>query len=133
MRVLAILAAVGALGALPLAAQPTPAPGTVLRPGAGALPDAFPAVAPGGTSLGSAAIIVACGVAGAWLWWRMRRNGAAGLSARGERKLTVAETRPLGNRQFLVVADYEGTKFLLGVCPGRIQLLAPLAEEKPSP
>lgn len=45
---------------------------------------------------------------------------------KGVRKLNVAETRMLGNRQFLVVAEYEGRKMLLGVCPGRIELLSDL-------
>jgi len=46
--------------------------------------------------------------------------------AKGSRKLAVMETRMLGNRQFLVVAEYEGRKMLLGVCPGRIDLLSEL-------
>jgi flagellar protein FliO/FliZ len=128
MRALAVLLAAGCLAALPLSAQPAaaPAPGTVLHPGSGALPEAFPATHPGsGGGLGSAVVIVLCGAAGAWLWWRLRRNAAAGAN-RGDRKLAIAETRPLGNRQYLVVADYEGKKYLLGVCPGRIDLLAPL-------
>jgi flagellar protein FliO/FliZ len=76
-------------------------------------------------------LVVALGAAaaGGWLLWRQRRT-PAGLAARDARKLSVAETRSLGNRQYLVVADYDGRKFLLGVCPGRIDLLSPLAEEK---
>jgi flagellar biogenesis protein FliO len=46
---------------------------------------------------------------------------------RGERKLVISESRTLGNRQFLVVAEYEGRKMLLGVCPGRIDYLSTLA------
>jgi flagellar protein FliO/FliZ len=42
------------------------------------------------------------------------------------RALAVDETRSLGNRQYLVVASYEGKKFLLGVCPGRIEMLSAL-------
>lgn len=45
---------------------------------------------------------------------------------KGERRLNIAESRMLGNRQFLVVAEYEGSKMLLGVCPGRIDYLCPL-------
>lgn len=70
-------------------------------------------------------IAVLCAVAGGWLYWRHRKN-PAGAGARSERRLVIAETRPLGNRQHLVVADYEGRKFLLGVCPGRIDLLSRL-------
>jgi flagellar protein FliO/FliZ len=47
--------------------------------------------------------------------------------ARGDRKLVISETRSLGNRQFLIVAEYEGRKMLLGVCPGRIDYLSTLA------
>ena len=133
MRLLVALLAAACLGSAPLAAQtipvqpgPSNGPGPLLRPASTSLPDAFPSAAPGATvGLGSAALIVACGVGGAWLWWRTKKNNG-GLAIRGDRKLVIAETRPLGNRQYLVVADYAGRKFLLGVCPGRIDLLAPL-------
>lgn len=48
---------------------------------------------------------------------------------KGARKLNVAETRMLGNRQFLVVAEYEGRRMLLGVCPGRIELISELGSK----
>ena len=78
-------------------------------------------------------LVVALGaaVAGGWLLWRQRRT-PAGFAARDARKLSVAETRSLGNRQYLVVADYDGRKFLLGVCPGRIDLLSSLDGEQNS-
>ncbi len=60
---------------------------------------------------------------GAWLLWR-RRNPLG--SAAPMRRLAIAETKSLGNRQYLVVASYEEKKYLLGVCPGRIDLLTPL-------
>lgn len=44
-----------------------------------------------------------------------------------ERKLVISETRTLGNRQFLIVAEYENRKMLLGVCPGRIDYLSTLS------
>lgn len=66
--------------------------------------------------------------AGCWLLWRQRRS-PHGLTGSQARKLSVAETRPLGNRQYLVVADYEGRKFLLGVCPGRIDMLSPIGDD----
>lgn len=53
--------------------------------------------------------------------------------SKGVRKLSVAETRMLGNRQFLVVAEYEGRKMLLGVCPGRIELLSDLGGKGDEP
>ena len=46
--------------------------------------------------------------------------------------LKVEETKPLGNRQFLVVASYEGQKFLLGVVPGRIEFLSALRPDETS-
>ena len=46
---------------------------------------------------------------------------------KGARKLQISEMKMLGNRQFLVVAEYEDRKMLLGVCPGRIDYLATLA------
>ena len=48
------------------------------------------------------------------------------LPSRTVKKLVIDETKSLGSRQFLVVASYEGRKLLLGVCPGRIELLTPL-------
>ena len=71
--------------------------------------------------------LIAAG-AGGWLLWRQRRS-PAGFSGSQSRKLSVAESRSLGNRQFLVVADYDGKRFLLGVCPGRIDMLSPLSDE----
>ncbi len=58
------------------------------------------------------------------------RNGLTVFQpkAKGERKLVISETRVLGNRQFLIVAEYESRKMLLGVCPGRIDYLCTLAE-----
>jgi flagellar protein FliO/FliZ len=63
------------------------------------------------------------------------KNGFSFLQPRnkGVRKLNVAETRMLGNRQFLVVAEYEGRKMLLGVCPGRIELLSELGGKSTEP
>lgn len=71
--------------------------------------------------------LIAAG-AGGWMLWRQRRspNGIAGSQGR---KLSVAETRSLGNRQYLVIADYDGKKFMLGVCPGRIDLLSSLGDD----
>ena len=74
--------------------------------------------------------LAAAGVGG-WLLWRQRRS-PSGIAARDARKLAIAETRSLGNRQYLVVADYDGRKFLLGVCPGRIDLLSALDGSGPT-
>jgi flagellar protein FliO/FliZ len=71
-----------------------------------------------------------CAGAGAWFLWRGRRQAGA-RSLKGS--LTVAESRSLGNRQYLVVAAYGKQKFLIGVCAGRISLLSPLEESDRSP
>jgi flagellar protein FliO/FliZ len=97
--------------------------------------------APGGTTAGATASgvgaltifgAVALAAAGGWMLWRGRKLPFAG---RELRKLAIDETRSLGSRQYLVVASYEGKKLLLGVCPGRIDLLTPLdapANREPS-
>ena len=68
-------------------------------------------------------------LAGLWVMWRKRRGTTSHRETSG---LAIHETRALGNRQYLVVAAYEGRKFLLGVCPGRIDMLAPLNERRPA-
>ncbi len=79
------------------------------------------------TSSGALTIfgVLLLAVAGGWLLWKNRQR----VVASGEvGRLAVTETKSLGNRQFLVVASYDGKKFLLGVCPGRIELLSPLTD-----
>lgn len=82
---------------------------------------------------GSSASLVLAGVlllaAGGWWLWLKRRDGIRGPGGKVSR-LTIAESRSLGSRQYLVVADYDGKKFLLGVCPGSIEMLTPLDGEK---
>lgn len=72
--------------------------------------------------LGLMLAVIGCG-------FFLLRNGVAIFQPKfkGERKLNISETRMLGNRQFLVVAQYEERKVLLGVCPGRIDYLCTLA------
>jgi flagellar protein FliO/FliZ len=83
-----------------------------------------PAPTVGGAASSMTLILaVALAAVGGWLVWRNRR---AGGFAHAGRNLNIEETRSLGNRQYLVVASYEGKKFLLGVCPGRIDMLSPL-------
>jgi flagellar protein FliO/FliZ len=48
-----------------------------------------------------------------------------------DRKLLVLETRPLGNKQYLLVVGYEDTRMLLGVTPGKIDYLCPLDSTTP--
>lgn len=101
----------------------------VIYPG-GASASSTSIAAPAAPSLGNMTLVlgVALAAVGAWFVWRGRRSAPLG---RDTNRLSVGETRSLGNRQFLVVATYEDKKFLLGVCPGRIDLLAPLHDEKP--
>ena len=124
-RVLASLAAVAFTATAAFAVDD----GKIIFPGSSA-----PASAPAGgaaAGLGSVTLIVGLALAavGAWLVWRSRLAAPAGRDAR---QLAITETRSLGNRQYLVVASYEDKKFLLGVCPGRIDLLAPLHEPSTS-
>ena len=83
-----------------------------------------PAKAAGG-SVNSITLVIGLALAGVggWLVWRNRRGAPIG---RETRSLVIDETRSLGNRQYLVVASYADKKFLIGVCPGRIDLLSPL-------
>jgi flagellar protein FliO/FliZ len=83
------------------------------------------AVPAAGGTLNNISLIVglALAAAGGWFVWRNRRRVPLG---RDQRALAIDETRPLGNRQYLVVASHDGKKFLLGVCPGQINLLSEL-------
>jgi flagellar protein FliO/FliZ len=75
--------------------------------------------------VGFGLLFAMCGAAlGIFLW--MRSKNGLQLSARTEQKLKVNEMRSLGNRQYLVVATYGEQKFLLGVCPGKVELISPL-------
>lgn len=73
-------------------------------------------------------VALALAAGGVWVLVQRRKNTPSG--SHGGRKLQIDETRPLGNRQYLVVADYDGKKFMLGVTPGRIQMLTPLETSK---
>ena len=121
-RVRSFLASVVTLVAAASAAAANDA--QVIYPAGSALAGGTSASAPGSgvgllTVLGSLVLAAA----GGWLLWRGRKLPFAGRDAR---KLAIEETRSLGSRQYLVVASYEGKKLLLGVCPGRIDLLTPL-------
>ena len=56
----------------------------------------------------------------------LRRQGGFTPVGKGQRKLVVSESRSLGNRQFLVVVEFESERVLLGVTPGKIDYLCPL-------
>lgn len=61
--------------------------------------------------------------AGGWFLWKKKQGG---MLASAGRKIQIEETRAMGNRQYLVVAQCEGKRFLLGVTPGRIDVVSPL-------
>lgn len=113
--------------AQPMMAQTSapPAGDTLIFPaGDGARATGLPS-ARGGSGAGSWVFAGLVGAAGAGVWWWQRRRLRSPVG-RGGARLAVEETRPLGNRQFLVVASCDGRRFLLGVAPGHINLLAPL-------
>jgi len=95
---------------------------TMLYPaGSPAVPGA-PRAAPGGSSATWVFTVLVIGAAaGVWYW---RRRG--GSPRRKHGLIAIEDTRPLGNRQFLVVASCDGRRFLLGVAAGGIQMLSPL-------
>lgn len=71
-------------------------------------------------------------LAGVVYYFFQRGFAGAGFGKTMSRRLQIAEIRSLGNRQFLVVAEYEDARVLLGVSPGRIDYLRDLpAPEKP--
>ena len=59
-------------------------------------------------------------------YYLVRRQAGFAPVGKGQRKLVVSESRSLGNRQFLVVVEYENERVLLGVTPGKIDYLCPL-------
>lgn len=129
-----LFAAAALFTAARVSADDKPKDASVIYP-RNAAAQAANAIPTGNPSSGSSPVllIVAIGAAaaGGWMLWRQRRT-PSGIAGRDARKLAVSETRSLGNRQYLVVADYDGKKFLLGVCPGRIDLLSPLDERPPT-
>lgn len=79
----------------------------------------------GAGSLGTTFLVLVafCGVG----YYFLRRHPSFAVNLRAApRKLTVSESRSLGNRQFLVVVEYESERMLLGVTPGKIDYLCPL-------
>lgn len=104
------------------------APGTMIYPQGSAAPRTEPTPPPpSGSRAWLLVVAVALGAGGVWILYR--RRAAHGLSGSG-RSLLIEETRSLGNRQYLVIASCEGRRFLLGLTPGRIELVAPLHERK---
>lgn len=65
-------------------------------------------------------------LAGAIYYFITRGWAGTGFGKNASRRLQIAEIRSLGNRQFLVVAEYDTTRVLLGVSPGRVDFLRDL-------
>ncbi len=70
--------------------------------------------------------VIILGGLGVVLWFLVKRGVIRQPFAKGEGKLRIAETRMLGNRQFIMVVEYEDQKILLGVGPGKIDYLTNL-------
>ena len=66
-------------------------------------------------------------VAMAYVYRRLKASSPY-LNKRGkhDRKLEILETKPLGNRQFLLVVAYENEKILIGVHPNGMRFLSKL-------
>ena len=94
-------------------------------------PSAPPALSGGGTVslLGYVLTIVVLGAAGFTVLLRGGFFGVSWGAAKTVRKLRIEESRTVGNRQHLVVAEYEGRRVLLGISPGRIDYLCGLDGE----
>jgi flagellar protein FliO/FliZ len=116
------------LTALPLSAQVQKADPVIYPRGTAATDAPIAAGKPEANSSLYLAVALLLGAGGWWLWLKRKGGLRGGLA--GAAHLTIAETKSLGSRQYLVVADYEGKKFLLGVCPGSIELLTSLDGEK---
>ena len=99
---------------------------TVIYPAGAATSSAATPATGGGTWVFVTLVFLATG---AFYFWRKRHATPSGRRPAG---LIVEETRALGNRQFLLVAACDGKRFLLGVAPGSIRMLAPLDEKEPN-
>lgn len=109
-------------------ATPAPKAATV----ATTTPATYPPHAPaGGTAQLAIYFVLLLALLGGGVY--VMRNGLGFLQPKpkGPRKLEITETRMLGNRQFLIVAEYEQRKMLIGVCPGRIDYLCTLSGAEP--
>jgi len=76
--------------------------------------------------LGYVLTIVVLGAAGFTVLLRGGYFGVSWGAAKTVRKLRIEESRTVGSRQHLVVAEYEGRRVLLGISPARIDYLCGL-------
>lgn len=106
-------------------------PGTVIyphgSPSAGAAnADVFKDAAPPSSVFPLVGYVIVFGLLAGAGWIIVKKAKTGRPFGKSEGKLHIRESRMLGNRQFLVVVEYEDSKLLLGVGPGRIDLLSPL-------
>lgn len=107
---------------------PGPLPGDlVLHPGGDPASPSSASARPAGSGVATWFFVALVGLGGGAAWW-LRRRRASSAAGRPD-GIQIETTRPLGNRQFLVVAACDGRRFLLGVSPGAINLLSPLDED----
>jgi flagellar protein FliO/FliZ len=94
---------------------------------AGAAAEVAPSLAGGPTLVMFIGYAVVLTVLGTGVILFVKRGGWRQVIKRSEGRLQVRESRMLGNRQFLMVVEYEDSRLLVGVSPGRIELLTPLS------
>jgi len=87
------------------------------------MPEGGPEIGMAVTILGYLIILGGLGVAA---WYLFKRGVIRKPFSSSEGKLKVAESRMLGNRQYIMVVEYEEKKILLGVGPGKIDYLTSL-------
>lgn len=68
-------------------------------------------------------------LAGGGFYLLRRGNLRGGQAAHVRQRLAIEETKALGNKQYLAVAAYGERKYLIAVCPGRIDLLTKLDDD----
>lgn len=63
------------------------------------------------------------------LWFFRNHSRFRGDQKNPSRSLRVAETRPLGQKQFLAIVECDGRRVLLGLSPGRMDFLCGLSSD----
>ena len=132
MKLIPVMLMVAAL-AVPAFAQSADAgdevffPRTSSAPEEGGVAESSAALASAPTVVMFAGYAVVLVVLGAGVFFFLKRGGWRQVVKRSEGRLQIRESRMLGNRQFLMVVEYEDSRLLVGVSPGRIELLTPLS------
>jgi len=75
--------------------------------------------------------VLMCIGGGAWLWFRAKGKNRNLSNIATE--ISIDETRPLGNRQYLVLTSCRGRSFLVGVSQGRIDLISEVPSSETAP